>query len=216
MTIAEVLELLHEGGLVEIRAIGVPVGTAKRAVWSGYFTDYQAAEAAVAECEKARAGGIYLNLNSIHPGCIARSPNLLDKHPLHTTTNGEITARRWMLIDVDPRRPSGISSTLQELSWAKGVRDEIADWLEGEFPEQTVIRCCSGNGYHALLRSDLEVAEQESLLGTLECWFGREEVVIDRSVTKLAQLTKCYGTWARKGYSYGEREHRRSFVEAVR
>lgn len=217
MDIADMLEVLHGGNLLEVRALGVPTsGGGKRSVWSGYFDDYAKAAEAVAACEKARAAGVYVTLNAIHPGLIARAPNVLERSPTHSTTNAEVIARRWMLVDVDPRRPAGISSTEQELRWAQGVRDEIAAWLMEQFPTQRIVLACSGNGYHALLRTDADEAEQEGILATLEAWFGREEVVIDKSVTKLAQLTKCYGTWARKGFSYGDRVHRRSYIESVR
>lgn len=212
--IAQVLDLLHGGNLVEIRAIGVPGGGSKRSVWSGYFDDYLAAAKAVEGLEAKKPAGIYVTLNTIHPGLIARAPNRIEQSPAHSTTNAEIVGRRWLLIDVDPCRPAGISSTDQELAWARGVRDEIADWLADEFAGQRLLRACSGNGYHCLLETDVDTAEQEGILVALESWFGRPEVVIDKSVTKPAQLTKLYGTWARKGYSYGDRMHRRSYLES--
>ncbi len=213
--VSRVLEVLHGGALVEIRAIGVPQRRGKPAVWSGYFTDYSLAAAAAKECEEAKAAGVYVTLNTIHEGLIARAPNCLEKYPAHSTTDSEVLKHRWLLIDVDPIRPSGISSTDTELALAKAVRNEIASWLIEQFPEHTVIRAASGNGYHALMRSALGPDDKKELLQTIDGLFGHELVKIDTSVTKPAQLTKLYGTWARKGYDVADRPHRQSFIELI-
>lgn len=213
--IAKVLHQLHGGALVEIRAIGVPV-RGRRVIWSGYYTDYELAAKAAAECEKAKAEGVYCTLNTIHPGLIARSPNILrTDSDLKTTTNNEVLEHRWLLIDTDPIRPAGISSTAAEMLAAKTVRDEICLWLMKEFPDHTVIKACSGNGFHCLLKVNLPPNEQEQILEAVDCLYASETVKIDKSVTKPAQLTKLYGTWARKGYSMPDRPHRQSYIELV-
>lgn len=213
--VARVLHQLHEGALVEIRAIGVPVRGGK-AIWSGYYTDYQLAAKAAAECEAAKAEGVYCTLNTIHPGLIARSPNILRKErDLKTTTDKEVLKHQWLLIDVDPIRPAGISSTAGELMIAKTVRDEICRWLVVTFPDHMVIKACSGNGFHCLLKASLSASEQGEILAAVDSFFGDDRVSIDKSVTKPAQLTKLYGTWARKGYSTADRPHRQSYIELV-
>jgi hypothetical protein len=213
--VARVLEVMHGGALVEIRAIGVPQKRGKPATWSGYFTNYQKAAAAAKECEDAMAGGVYCTLNTIHEGLIARAPNCLEKYPAHTTTDHEVLKHRWLLVDVDPIRPTAISSTATELAIAKTIRDEIASWLVEHFPERTVIRACSGNGYHALMRTSMSAQEKVEILRVIDEAFGCEEVKIDQSVFKPAQLTKLYGTWTRKGYDVPDRPHRRSFIELI-
>lgn len=213
--VARVLQQLHEGALVEVRAIGVPV-RGGRVIWSGYFTDYDLAAKAAADCDAAKAEGIYCTLNTIHPGLIARSPNILRTYrDLKTTTDKEVLEHRWLLIDVDPTRPAGISSTAGELMTAKSVRDEIAHWVMEELPEYRLIKACSGNGFHLLLKANLPASEQEEILEAVDSIFGNEYVKIDKSVTKPAQLTKLYGTWARKGYSTADRPHRQSYIEIV-
>jgi hypothetical protein len=211
--IARVLQVLHGGALVEVRALGI--AGRKDGTWSGYFTDYTLAAQAALECEKADAAGVYVTLNTIHPGLFARSPNQLHKHPKHTTTNNEVITHRWLLVDVDPKRPTGISSTNAELGRARRIRNEIKGWLHEQFPEHTLVTCCSGNGYHALLQTDLGTEDKNDVLAALNAIFGEESVSIDQSVGKPAQLTKLYGTWARKGFSIPDRPHRQSYIEEV-
>lgn len=214
--ITQVLNLIHQGRIVEIRAIGVPTSSGgKKAIWSGYFNNYSKATEAAQECEAAKATGIYMTLNEVHPGVFARSPNLLDKHPLHTTTDNEVLQHRWMLIDVDPVRPSGISSTDAELAIAKDVRDDVAAFLHEQYPHHTMVLAASGNGYHALLQIALTPADQRNIVVTLSRLFGDPRVEIDKSVNKPAQLTKLYGTTARKGYSIADRPHRMSGIEKI-
>lgn len=213
--IPKVLETIHGGRLVEIRAIGVPTRGSKRAVWSGYFDDYSAAAEAAKKCEEAQATGIYMTLNTIHTGLIARSPNLLDTSPLHTTTDKEVLRHQWILFDVDPVRPSGISSTKVELEYAKLVRDDIVGWIRGKFPKSLIVTACSGNGYHALVQQEMSPADQKDLVVMANRLFGIPEVSIDKSVNKPAQLTKLYGTTARKGFSTHDRPHRMSGIEQI-
>lgn len=98
---------------------------------------------------------------------------------------------------------------------AKNVRDEICGWLVEEFPENRILKACSGNGFHCLLKATLTPSDQKEVLETIESLFSDDRVKIDKSVTKPAQLTKLYGTWARKGYSMPDRPHRQSYIELV-
>jgi len=201
--IEQVLHILHDGNLVEIRALGLE--GRHGSVWGGYFTDYQKAAAAVTECEAARASGVYVTLNNLHQGLWARSPNILTKQPVHTTKDKEVLSPRWVLIDVDPVRPAGISSTDQELEWARETRNDVAWWLHESFPGRTLVLACSGNGYHALLRQKMSPADQKDLVITATRLFGSDRVDIDKSVNNLSRITKMYGTVARKGYSTPDR-----------
>ena len=107
--IYQTLQTLHREGtdVIEIRALNV--GRKGNTV-AGYFDDYAEAarQAARLDALPSPPSGIYVNLNTLHKGCIARSPNKLTESPSVTTSDADIVARRWLLIDFDPVRPAGV------------------------------------------------------------------------------------------------------------
>ena len=210
--------------VIEIRALGLfgkgPwEGWAKGTV-SGYFDDPIKLEAAVKALDKLkRATGIYFTLNPVDPALLARANNRLVV-PKATTTDEQVACQRWLLIDTDPFRPSGISATDAELKAAIICRDKIAAFLhENGFPEP--IRAYSGNGGHLLyklldLPNTPEIAElKKQSLQALELKFGGNGVDIDQKVFNPSRITKLYGTLARKGDSMSDRPHRRSYLEVI-
>src|SRR5262249_46675466 len=124
--------------------------------------------------------------------------------------DGDIVARRWLLLDADPRRPAGISSTDDQHEWAlervRRIRDELA--IAG-WPEP--ILADSGNGGHLLYRVDLPRDDDRLIQRVLEALafrFDDDAVLIDRTVFNPARIWKLYGTIARKGDSTADRPHR--------
>lgn len=211
LTIAEGLQLIHGGALVELRAI-LP-GRGKSEIWSGYFLDYAKAEAAALEAEAAGAEGVYQTLQVIHPGLYARSPDVWTRGPRHTTSDKDVIATPWVLIDVDPVRPAGISSTDGEMREALLVRDEILGLSLTRTSVTGYLAADSGNGAHLLLRMpDAPEPARRELLHRLAHTYSDTVVNIDRTVGKPAQLTKLYGTLTRKGYPVAGRPHRRSLI----
>jgi hypothetical protein len=115
--ILRALELLAEPRqVIELRLLGVQ-GQRQRmpTTMSGYFDDFKLL-ASNASKYGGIAKGVYVTLNPVNPALLARACNRLrtagKNAPL--TTDGDITKRRWLPIDLDPVRPSGISSTDQE------------------------------------------------------------------------------------------------------
>lgn len=213
--------IFHQDGfLVEIRAIGV---RGKNKAWEGwagdrgtvygYFDDPDAfAESALA-LEKARAENIYVTLNPVMPDLLARANNRLKVGRVkESTKDHEIMRRRWLLVDFDPKRPEGISSTSEELRLAADTARRTIDvlkahgWLEP-------VRAMSGNGVHLLYPIDLPENEEsrqliQRLLQALAGQFDTDRVEVDQKVYNAARLVKLYGTTARKGDPTEERPHR--------
>lgn len=207
--IERTLQRIHEGRLVEIRALGVLGRGGRRATCSGYYDDYRAAAEHVTKLDDLNPEGIYMTLQRIHPGLLARSPNRLTVNPKHTTSDRDVIGIDWVLVDCDPIRPSGISSTDEELAAAIEVRDRVHEWSR-----PSGLRAMSGNGAHLLVPSNGKTpSDVRQLLGLTQAMFATPEVDIDVSVSKPSQLTKLYGTVARKGYQVPGRPHRRSFLE---
>lgn len=215
-SLTTVLRLIHGNELFEIRVFGYD----HRKILSGYFTNRTICQQCVVQLERQKKfSGIYVTLNSIHPGLIARNPNQITEAG-KTTSDKDVIRSRWLLIDADPIRPADISSTNAELAAAKHTQQEIIDWISRQWPAITLLPGCSGNGYHILLHTPVadlqDFADQKDFLLTLDRLFSTPRVKIDTAVATPARITKLYGTWARKGRDTRERPHRQSYLECPR
>lgn len=166
--------------------------------------------------------GLYVTLNTTNPALLARRANKFETGYLekNTLTNDEdITNWDYLPIDVDPVRPTGISSTDEELACSDEKANEVVEYLSGiGFPLPLV--ACSGNGYHLLYRIDLPRSPENDLvvktiLYALDKKFSNDKTGIDVVNCNPSRIFKLYGTWARKGDNTPERPHRLSFIESV-
>lgn len=203
--------LLHpQDAVYELRVLGASTPSfGNRHIEFGYFNDpVLLAEAAGGI---SVATGFYITINPVGPTLLARSTNRLQpaKKGL-STANIDITSRRWLLVDCDPVRLSGISATDAEHECALARAREIREFLtQRGWPSPAFAD--SGNGAHLLYRVDLSVEDGglvTRVLKFLDFRFSDAEVHVDVGVDKAAQTTKLYGTMARKGDSTPERPHR--------
>jgi hypothetical protein len=216
--VLEALELLVEPGAVaELRVIG-----SDGRIASGYF-DLVGKLAEWAEHFDTLPGysGIYVTLNPVDPALLARRANRMAPRLGRrdaTTADADIARRRWLPIDIDPVRPSGVSSTESEHRAACELTRAIREYLDGlGWPAPVVAD--SGNGGHLLFRVDLpndeaSTALVQDVLGALDARFSTDQVKVDTANFNAARIWKVYGTVSRKGDSTRERPHRRSVVIA--
>lgn len=220
--VREFLELLYEpGDVFEVRApksLERP-GSSFEATWSGYYDDIDKATADILELD---AGGvcpaIYCTLNPVRESLLARAHNRLIFKAKTTTTDRDIVRRRWLLVDCDPCRPAGVSSTEAELEAAR-LR---AEQIKADHDEQAVpIMLMSGNGYHLLYRIDEKTDDGGRVkfkLESLDKKYSDDEVHIDTGVFNAARITKIPGTMACKGEDFEgtattpPRPHRRAAI----
>lgn len=159
---------------------------------------------------------IFFTLNVFSEDLLARGKDKLIEYASHTTSDSEITRRELLLIDVDPKRPAGVSSTDEELQSSKIVLMDVVNFLTSEgFPEPVI--ACSGNGYHALYKVDSPNTKEvtqlyKEFLYALDSKFSNEKAQIDKTTYNPARITKMYGTIACKGDSTESRPHRRSRI----
>jgi putative DNA primase/helicase len=134
-----------------------------------------------------------------------------------TASDADVLGRRWLLVDADPVRKSGISSTAEEKRRAWEIMRAVHAWLQGEgWPEPVLAD--SGNGYHLLYRIDLPKDDGgvvKAVLEALAARFDSDAVKIDTKVFNPSRIVKLYGTVARKGDSLRDRPHRRTGVLAA-
>jgi len=213
MTTEEVslaLSLLFEPGqVVEVRAI------TEEGMASGYFDDPAALVAVVEPLDATGTAGIYVTLNEVDPALLSRRANRvkmrLSKKDA-TTADSDIVRRRWFPVDIDPVRPSGVSSTDQEHKAALARAREIAAYLtERGWPDPVLAD--SGNGAHLLYRIDLPNDEEsrdlvKRALEALDVMFSDKVCTVDTANHNAARIWKLYGTTSRKGDNTRDRPYR--------
>jgi hypothetical protein len=209
--IAEAIRLIvGPGQVTELRALEATTAADRYPhTAAGYFDDADKLAAAVGAIRTAK--GIYFIPNQVNPALLARANNRLRKAPKgESTQDGDILRRRWLLIDVDALRPSGISATDAEHEAAiDRARDIFAFLRDQGWPDP--IAADSGNGGHLLYRIDLPADDGglvQRCLYALAERFDDEIVKIDQSVFNPARIWKLYGTIARKGDDTPDRPHR--------
>ena len=221
--ILEGLRLLaYHGGTIEVRVPNVPDprNPTFTSTVSGYFDYEHLSEAAaqIAERLDGRAPGIYVTANPVDPALLARAANRLWKAKT-ATSDAEILRRRWLLVDVDPVRPTGISATDAEVRAAIECRDDVVKFLtELWFPQP--VCALSGNGAHAMVPMDEPndadtTALVQRALQALAERFSSPVVKVDSSVFNAARIWKLPGTLAAKGDALPDRPHRRAAIESA-
>jgi KaiC/GvpD/RAD55 family RecA-like ATPase len=217
-TIAETLTtLIGDGNVCELRALGVDN---RKRTDSGYFDDFAAAAAAIeVYATDPTTKGCYVVLNEIDRSLLSRASNRMERFSQLTTSDKDVTRRRWLYIDCDPKRPSGISATDAECELAIERTEKIREWLMAEGTSEP-IHAMSGNGAHLLVPIDLPNDDEslllvKNVLAVLSEKFSDESVDVDQSVCNAARICRLYGTPARKGDSTAERPHRVSVLTYV-
>ncbi len=199
------------GDVFEVRVLdAVSADYRREHIESGYF-DYEHISA-VPEVLKRLLSfrGVYVTVNPVNPDLLARAVNRLrpaGRNP--TTADTDIVRRRWLLIDCDPRRASGVSSSNSEHESALAKAREIRDGLSSlGWPDP--IMTDSGNGAQLMYRIDLPADDGElvrRVIGEI-AKASSEQVAIDTSVHNPARIWRLPGTMNCKGDSIPERPHR--------
>jgi hypothetical protein len=211
--IARALPLLFvPGQVVELRILRD--GKFKR-VDSGYFDDFGLLGRAIYAAAKPSAepaAGIYYTLNPVNPALLARAHNRVQAGAKFTTTDVDILERAWLLGDIDPTRPAGISATNEEHEAALELgREMIFDLTEAGWPRSLL--CDSGNGGYSLSRIKLPNDDRSRLivekgLAALARRYNNEKAGLDVKVFNAARIIRAMGTVNRKGDDTLERPHR--------
>ena len=199
------------GDVFEVRVLdAVSADYRREHIESGYF-DYEHISA-VPEALKRLLSfrGVYVTVNPVNPDLLARAVNRLrpaGRNP--TTADTDIVRRRWLLIDCDPRRASGVSSSNSEHESALAKAREIRDGLSSLGWPKPVLTD-SGNGAQLMYRIDLPADDGElvrRVIGEI-AKASSEQVAIDTSVHNPARIWRLPGTMNCKGDSIPERPHR--------
>lgn len=208
-----------DGKLVEIRLLG-------KNTYSGYFTNVETLIAQIKpllDANNAQYYGniqAYFTLNEINADLYSREQrDVFVKKPKSTTTDGDITRRKLVLIDLDPNRAAGISASDAEFEKAHLKAVAIYRYLMNEgFKEPLITK--SGNGWHIYVACDMPNDDEHNaiikrFLQSLGKMFSDGEVEIDEKVFNPARIDKLIGTWAKKGANSQERPWRLATIVKV-
>lgn len=201
-----------DGKLVEVRLLG-------KSTYSGYFTDIEVLlsnlNPLLDERNEQYYGTMqaYFTLNDINADLYSREQrDKFVKKPKSTTTDGDITRRRFVMIDLDPNRASGISASDDEFEKAHLKCVTIYRYLiEQGFNEPIITQ--SGNGWHCYLPCNMPNDDEHTelvkrFLQSLSKLFSDGDVEIDEKVFNPARIDKLIGTWAKKGSDSVDRKWR--------
>lgn len=185
-----------ENELVEIRLIG------SNKTASGYFTNPKALIEAIRPY--TNDFNVYFTINKIASACYGREQR--DKIMMrvkNTTSDHEIIARDYVLIDLDAKRLSGVCSTKEEAIKAYEKGQEVYKFLmDSGFYEPIVV--FSSSGIHLYLRCALLNNEENTklvkrFLNALSMLFSDEFVDCDTSVFNPARISRMPGSYSCKG-----------------
>lgn len=197
----------RDNELVEIRFLG------NNKTASGYYKNIENLVRDVERMDAEDKFQIYFTLNCIEDSCYGREQcEKVIWKPKNTTTDNDIKGRYWIMIDLDPKRPAGTSSSNDEYEKAHMKAVEVYRYLmDMGFYEPVV--CSSGNGWHLLLPCKIGISTETNdvvnkFLKVLSMLFSDESIDIDVKVGNPARICKLYGTMAKKGTNIPERPHR--------
>ena len=222
----------YPGEVVEVRGIGfwgasnAWNGFAKGTV-SGYFDSHKEFCNAVKLLDATKQGNIYFTLQVIDKRLIGRAFNRIKASDL-TTSDNDVISYRWLPIDIDPVRPSGISSSDSELKAAMSMREDVILYVMEKYAfDHKPITAMSGNGVHILFRIPEALAttanseKVKRILDDVSFYFNNDLVNIDTVVHNPSRIWTLYGTTKRKGDIVPEapgrkaRPHRLSFIDSL-
>ena len=184
---------------------------------SGYFDSPDKLAAAITRWDgKANC---YVTLNPVDPAFLARANNRIITRAEHTTADADILSYHWLFLDIDPVRPSGISSTDSETAQANDVLDALISYLS-RVGWPAPITALSGNGYYALFPIDLPNTSASTelikrLLARLADQFDTNPAHLDPTVYNPARIAGLIGTLKVKGDATPDRPHRRASILQV-
>jgi len=206
--------LAAPGQVVEVRALEASLDSNSRytRTYGGYFDNSHDLIKAISTIRHAM--GIYITLHPCTPDILHRAKNkLVEQKKDFSTPDKYIDGLKWLAIDCDPERVSGISSTEEEHEKALAMCRKIRDLLKAlRWPEPVLAD--SGNGGHLLYRIDLPTSDSQLLKRVLEGLqqYNEPDVHVDLTLFNPSRIIKLYGTLACKGDNTDERPHRLSRI----
>lgn len=187
-------------------------------VFSGYFSEV---DTFLDELKRQNLKGanVYITLNEPREACFSRVQQnkfIEVKKTIPTTGDADVYAYDWLMIDLDPKRPSKTSSSEEELALAKQLGNKVYKYMK-DIGFNDPLLAFSGNGVHLLYRVNMSVSQEnrslmENSLKALDYLFSTDDVEVDKKNFNPARVCKLYGTLSQKGSDSKKRPHRMSYI----
>lgn len=208
--------ITRKGDVIETRILRTD-----RGIVSGYYDDFEKLVKDVLPYNGLE--NIYITINPVKRSVMARSYNHLIPYAKCTTSDAEIERRQNFFIDIDAKRPAGVSATDEEKEEARKVMANVRNFLVKEIGFCDGLVFDSGNGYHLIFAIDLPNNDEiknllKMALKVLDGMFSNEKAEVDVTTYNAARITKLYGTIACKGDCTDDRPHRwsdRAYIPTV-
>lgn len=206
------------GDVFEIRVLGAVTAGYRNTllqehIENGYF-EYNAIDKVPNELAHiVSAKGVYFTANPVKHDLLYRRANKIDRAQRNcSTTDADIVSRRWLLIDCDAKRISGISSTNEEHQYAIDKAYKIVSLFKDAGWEEPII-IDSGNGAQLMYKIDMPADDGgiiKKLIADISKYESDEHVDIDTTVFNAARIWRLPGTMNCKGENAKVRPHRMS------
>jgi hypothetical protein len=202
-TIAQALALYHDHDeLFEIRSFRETIPATR------FFTD-QAAAVNYVMGLPIDTSAVYFTPNRLAPDTQER---IRARKKGRASADVDVTHRQWLLIDLDAKRPAGLSSTDEEKLGAKSVAVDVHAACS-KLGFTSPVWADSGNGWHLcypLSLPETPAVKQaiQSLLLALAADHDSPHAHVDTGVFNASRIWKLPGTVARKGIATPTTPHR--------
>lgn len=212
--IRKAIAIFHPDG----REFEVRLVEGKKWNMAGVFRDADALIAALKNPRIHPGANAYMTLNRLHEACYARDHHdQFVEYANPTVSDNDVIGYDWLLVDVDPRRPAGTSSTNEQLKGSRETAKKILEYLKGRGWNDPIIGH-SGNGTHLIYKVALSTERKQLLQNTLKALallFSDDKMDIDLTTFNPSRICKLYGTVARKGANTEKWPHRLSKILKV-
>lgn len=191
-----------------------------RATYSGYFRSADELLRGMDGIRDFSDCNFYVTLNELNSACYDRSQKgRFEKNSKATTSDNDVIGYQWLMVDLDPRRPTGTSSDANQIEKAKSKGNKLYSFMKNLGFEEPVMGF-SGNGVHLLYNLRLRNSDEnrqllKKALETLNMLFADEDIDVDMKNFNPSRVCKLYGTTAQKGSNSTERPHRMSYLVKV-
>lgn len=202
----------NQNDLFEVRIV-----TSSKKNVSGYFRNAETCINALKGIRTNDNCNVYITLNGIRDECYSRQQrDRFMNNVSPTTTDSDIDLYTWFLVDIDPVRATGTSSSEEQIVFAKEKGNQVYEFMKQTGFEEPVVGF-SGNGVHLLYSVGLAMNEEnkelvKDCLAVLSLFFSDDKVSVDTANFNPARVCKLYGTLAQKGANTPERPHRMSYI----
>lgn len=212
--VAEIVEWLDQLMGWDVHAIWVKGSRNQERHCGGYYHSGRVVQI-VKDALKysGKVTGVHFSINPVRSELLSQANHTL-RPGVGVPRDADVIRRRFLPIDIDPKRASDTSASVEEKARAMEKMKAVRLFLsQRNWPDPIVVD--SGNGFYLLYRIDLLVDDGglvRRVLQALSRRFADEHVEIDTSVANAGRVLKIPGTMACKGLKTTKRPHRRSRV----